>query len=172
MSYFFKIAQKRNPPIQITNHDHFFSMQWGPLSCEGEKAPIWRCRKTQNPKTFQFFKSQVTRNSCKPRKPCNIEYCKWHNKRPGHLLNFWGPQGGVKYIGERGGGAFILKTVTSSTKLKCFRQKYQGGYKNEGISTPSIDTSRSSTDPYRSFHDPSIVVRILVQAWFSLAHKH
>ena len=95
MSYFFKIAQKRIEIHQSKSQTmNFFSMQWGPLSCEGEKAPIWRCRKTQNPKAFHFLHD--IRNSCKPRKPCNIEYRKWHIKHPGHLLNFWSPQGGVK----------------------------------------------------------------------------
>ena len=32
--------------------------------------------------------------------------------------------------------AFVLITVTSSTKLKCFQQKYQE-FKNNGISTPT-----------------------------------
>ena len=92
---FFKIAQKRIEIHQSKSQTmNVFSMQWGPLSCEGEKAPIWRCRKTQNPKAFHFLHD--IRNSWKPRKPCNIEYRKWHIKHPGHLLNFWSSQRGVK----------------------------------------------------------------------------
>ena len=59
------------------------------------------------------------------------EYRKWSNRCLGCLLDLRG-QEGVFNRWE----ALILITVTSSTKLKCFQQKYQE-FKNNGISTPT-----------------------------------
>ena len=47
--------------------------------------------------------------------------------------------------------AFILTTTTSTTKLVRFRQKKSREFKNRGISTPSVDTSRPFNHPYRFF---------------------
>ena len=48
---------------------------------------------------------------------------KWPNKRPGRLFNFKGSSGGVYYVG----GVYFYNciTLTSSTKLVCFRRKLQ-----------------------------------------------
>ena len=65
-------------------------------------------------------------------------------KRPRRLCNFRGPSR-ERLIDSRR----LFIAVTRSTKRICFRQKIPREFKNSGISTPSIDTSRSSRDPYR-----------------------
>ena len=35
------------------------------------------------------------KRNIKSKKPCDFEYCKWPNKRPGRLFNFGGPSGEV-----------------------------------------------------------------------------
>ena len=67
-------------------------------------------------------------------------------KRPKRLCNFRSPSRDCLIDSRR-----LFIAVTSSTKRICFRQKIPREFKNSGISTPSIDTSRSSGD-FKSQH--------------------
>ena len=52
---------------------------------------------------------------------------------------------------ERGVNYHNCNCVTSSTKTNMLSAKISSEYKNSEISTPSVDMSRPSRDPYRSF---------------------
>ena len=65
-----------------------------------------------------------TKRLCSRLLVLRLYYRKWlANKRPGRLFNFKGSSGGVYHVG----GVYFYNciTLTSSTKLVCFRRKLQ-----------------------------------------------
>ena len=124
MSYFFKIAQKRIEIRQSKSQTmtfFFYAMR---------SAKLWRresadlaLQKTQNPKTFHCLHPRLSETAVS----------QWSlaisNTVNGliNALRIYLIFGVHNEAFKRDGGTFILKTVTSSTKLICFRQKYQGG---------------------------------------------
>ena len=70
-------------------------------------------------------------------------YHKWPRKHPGRLFNFRRPSEGVQKREAYHYCNNLKKTNILSAKLS-------GEFKDSGISSSSIDTSRPSRDPYRS----------------------
>ena len=88
-------------------------------------------------------------------------YCKWPNNCQRRLVNSRGPSGGVK----RERHLLYSHNCNKLDKTNMLLAKISRGVKNSGIATPSIDMSRPSRDPYRSFSNRKIDVTILIHCY-------
>ena len=66
---------------------------------------------------------------------------------------------------KREGHLLYSHNCNKLDKTNILLVKISREFKNSGIATPSIDTSRSSRDPYCSFSNPNINVRIHVHCY-------
>ena len=99
---------------------------------------------------FQFSMSidMLTLSSFSPLDP----YCQWPNKFPGRLFNFRGPKGAFtidrRHLKKIGVFSYNCNKLNKTNMLSA---KILRKFRNSGKSTPSIDMSRPSGDPYCSF---------------------